>query len=742
MLEVNELFRLYAKINPMYQYLYLKPSTKDTHNSPKFSEFIKNTAKVCDKNAFLISIARVNNYIYFVLGVPKENVPSIKNILKSLFPSVGVETVSNYPPINQTGRVFSTKVLQSKDGLIPHKTINDSDIDYIDFIIELLQNTPNQDLFFAFELWVKKHSKGITEKVSFSTGVASVLRGKKEIAKLAKKKFEGGLYDVEIRVVSNDKEVLSVPDIKVYFDKFSLKNGNSYKLSNVAEIDYFKVKLSNLLSIDEFVSVIHFPKTHVLSRKLIVQDEKLLPIPKEVAEAAKREDSTVVGFGVKNDIKGDISFNEVLSQGVQSFDLDFVGIPPKDKNQHVYIIGKTGSGKTKLMELLMLDNVYKNENVIFLDPHGDTCEDMLRLIPHERMDDVIYIDFTRKDLIPSFNPLDQKNTRGRGSAVYVDGLVDSFRKFFGVDWNPRLEFLLKQIILALQYEKNATIDKIVKLLNDASYRNELTEKIGNDAVKTFWAVEFLSFSDKYGRESVSPLVSKINQMLSNQTVRRIVSVANSSFYVGDVIKDKKILLVNLSVGALGEWNSSFLGSMIVSKIMQEMFAQSEMPEEKRLQANLYVDEFQKFSTESFINIFSEARKYKLSLTVAHQYLGQIDENIMKSILGNVGSIFTFRLGQTDANVLSKEFKPYLNSLDFTYLHSRNFWAKVSVDGKISKPFLGRTLTVEYPEMDYAEYIRGNSYARYYRLASEVDEILKGNISMYKEDETNTFTSPI
>lgn len=703
----------------MYTFYYIKPNPKDEYSLEIYKNLLKQTSNACEKNPFMYGLCRIQGYLYFVLGIEKKYEDIVINVFKSHFSQIGIEKTSEYK--SSKINYYELGFKHAKQSLLPFKTIENLEIDPINLLIEFFQNIKDKNSFISLEIWIRQYKKTIYEKINFKTEKLTIHSKGRKVHTDLQKKLNSNLYKASVSIVSNDYNLLKDDNIRIFFDNFALKNGNYFIKSNIQKHNIERIQPGLILSSDEINSIIHFPKDYSDTRKLITQEVHFLPVPKDVSDVAKDPNSTLIGYS---------------SNGFQE---DKIAITRMDRNQHLYIVGKTGSGKTKLLELLMKSDIEKGEGLIFLDPHGDTARNLLRLIPENRVEDVIYADFADNDFIISFNPIEKSH---EFSEVLIDGFIESFKRYFSVDWNPRLEFLLRQVIIALQYSDKCTVSEIPNLLTNPKYRTDLIEKIGDDGVKSFWSVEYTKFSESYMNQAVSPLLNKVGQLLTNTTVRRILSMNTSSFDVDDILINKKILIVNLSVGELGEWSSSFLGSMMISKIIQIMFARAKLEESKRPQANLYVDEFQNFSTESFIKIFSEARKYKLALTVAHQYLSQIDSNIMKSILGNVGSIISFRLGQTDAAILGSEFKPYVKSEDFVHLNTRNFWAKISVNGKTSKPFSGITNDLIYPENDYSRRIKQNSISKFSRLATEIDKMIEGQITFESVEDTNTFPSPL
>jgi hypothetical protein len=706
--------------------LYLKPHPEDKNTREVFKELIKRASKANKKELFHVGLVQEEGYIYFSISVNDDQVSSLKTSIRGLFPHIDFDD-SNFYNIKEKPFSKTAIVLKKSDGL-PISTSVNEDIDPIEHLIEVFQEYSQYSNFMAIEMWLDEVEDILTDKIRQRYSLFRAGGATPEVQAKVQEKFKTKQFYSSLNLVENfqdeAKRTEFLSDLKLFLGHLGMKDANSLVVKDERQELLLTQPLKNpdqLLSIDEMVSILHFPARFKSDSKMILKETKDLPVPKEVAEIANHKETTIFAKG--------------LTPGKE----EKIGIKQEDRNTHMYIIGKTGSGKTKLLELLMRSDFEKGKGVIFLDPHGDTAENIIRYIPKSREKDVIYVDFTISDFVFAFNPLE--STRNSFKEISVENFLSIFQKFFSVDWNPKLEFLLRQVFYALSYSNKGTVLEIPKLLTDPEFRQKLIESIEDDSVRNFWSVEFNRFAESYATQAVSPLLNKISQMLTNTRVRRILSIPRSSFDIEEIVQGEKILIINLSVGELGEFSSSFLGSMIISKILQVMLAQADLAEDKRSQINLYVDEFQNFSTESFIKILSEARKYKLALTIAHQYLEQIPEPIRKAILGNVGSIVSFRLGQSDANLLSKEFKPYLKSEDFVRLSSREFWGKLAIDGKTSKPFLGKTLDLDEPESDMARTVKNASIQQAY-LAKEVDKMTEGELSFTEKDNQNNFTAPI
>jgi hypothetical protein len=357
----------------------------------------------------------------------------------------------------------------------------------------------------------------------------------------------------------------------------------------------------------------------------------------------------------------------------------------------MYTLGRTGMGKTTMLLNMILNDIYAGEGVCFIDPHGDAVEMLLKYIPAFRAKDVIY--FNPADLnypvpINIFGECEEQRKH-----ILVSGILSVFKKLYAGHWQHRQEHIMRNSILALlDYSGDKTLFEIYKLFSDWRFRKQIVAEIKDPVVKEFWQGEFSKYLYQYKGEALIPIQNKLGAFLTVPMVRRIVGQAESKINFRKVIDDGKILLVNISKGRVGEDISSFLGSVMVIKLQLAAMSRIDMPEEKRRDYYLYVDEFQEFvASDAFEGILSEARKYRLCLTMAHQYIGQLDEDLRKAVFGNVGTVIAFAVGPEDAQFLEKEFYPDFKRNDLIMLDKHRIYLKLAIDGKPSTPFSAVTL---------------------------------------------------
>ncbi len=387
------------------------------------------------------------------------------------------------------------------------------------------------------------------------------------------------------------------------------------------------------------------------------------------------------------------------------------GLKRVDRRRHLYIIGKSGVGKSKLLELLVRQDIAHGQGLCFMDPHGDVIEAILDYIPENRINDVCIIDPSDFKFPTSFNPL--QNVDPNFKHQMTQGLIEVMEKQFGANWTPRLEHVFRFTTLALLDYPHATMRGMISMLTDRNYRQKVVEYIEDDMVKRFWAIEFADWSEKFDTDAIIPLVNKLGQFLSDPMLRNIFGQKENKINLEDLMNERKIVLINLAKGRLGEENSSFFGSMFITKIKQAGMARASMPEKDRLDFYLYVDEFHNVVTETFENMLSEARKYGICLTMAHQYVGQLIPKVQQAVLGNTGTLIIFRVGGEDAVKLEPEMAPIFKIKDMINLGMQEFYIKETIDGETYDPFSAQTLkVVPSPHPPYRERIYDASRKRY------------------------------
>ena len=368
------------------------------------------------------------------------------------------------------------------------------------------------------------------------------------------------------------------------------------------------------------------------------------------------------------------------------------GIKSRDRIRHMYVIGKSGVGKSTLLENMAIQDIQHGEGVAVLDPHGSFAEKMLEYIPESRIKDVVYFAPFDTDNPISFNVLEDVGHDKRH--LVASGLMSSFKKIWVDAWSARMEYILNNILLALLEYPDATLLGVNRMLADKGFRNKVVENISDPSVKAFWTDEFAKYGERYMQEAGAAIQNKIGQFTANPLVRNIIGQSKSTFDIRKIMDEQKILIINLSKGRIGEQNTSLLGSMIITKIYLSAMSRAELSSQRMgglPNFYFYVDEFQSFANETFADILAEARKYKLALIIAHQYVAQMEEKVRDAVFGNVGTTISFRVGPLDAELLEKVFAPQFTQNDLINLGMAEIYLSLMINDIGSPPFSARTL---------------------------------------------------
>jgi CxxC-x17-CxxC domain-containing protein len=386
------------------------------------------------------------------------------------------------------------------------------------------------------------------------------------------------------------------------------------------------------------------------------------------------------------------------------------GIKTDDRRRHIYVVGKTGMGKTELLKNMVIQDIKNGNGVGFVDPHGEASEEILKFIPEERIKDVVYFNPADVDTPIAFNIMENVDAEYRH--LIAGGMMGVFKKIWPDVWSSRMEYILNNAILALLETPGSTLLGINRLLADVEWRNEILENVKDSVVKAFWVKEFARYSQRYEIEATAAIQNKIGQFISSPLIRNIIGQEKSTIDIRKIMDEKKILIMNLSKGRVGEDSSRLLGALLVTKLQLAAMSRVDTPEKDRNDFILYIDEFQNFSTDSFASILSEARKYRLSLVLAHQYINQMEEKVRDAVFGNVGTMILFRVGAEDGEFLEKEFSPEFYTHDLVNLPKQNIYVKLMIDGLTSRPFSAETLAPAVSDYDFEKEIIEFSRKKY------------------------------
>ncbi|MFC1790803.1 type IV secretion system DNA-binding domain-containing protein, partial [Patescibacteria group bacterium] len=576
----------------------------------------------------------------------------------------------------------------------PLKTYKEfADIDPLSSLWAVMSKATPQD-FFLFQVVITKAPKnwqGYGQK-AVETGIVTTnaegtpsRQALPNEALIKQKTSELGLT-AGLRLAANSQEALN--EMAGTFAAYARGDGNSLTFNSfprwrkkkfcqsIVERTTKYIPSGQIFSVSELATLWHLPNNTIKIPNILWGRSILSEAP----------DNLPTSIGITDEEKKDICFigrTEFKNQQAN------FGLKKKDRRRHIYIVGKTGTGKSTLLSNMITDDFKKGQGVAVIDPHGDLCEELLNYIPSSRINDVCY-----------FNPADRENPislniletgKPIDAELVTSGIVSIFHKLYGHSWGPRLEHILRNTVMTLAKVEGHTLVDILRMLSDKKFRDNVLKKLDDPVLQSFWRDEFEKMPDRLQKEAISPIQNKVGQFVTSTLVRGIVGKAKSSLTLETIMDQGKILLVNLSQGRLGEDNAALLGAMMITKIQQSAMHRVNVAESQRKDFYLYVDEFQNFATPSFIKILSEARKYRLNLTLANQYMAQIEPEIQHAIFGNTGSMICFVVGADDASILEKEFGEVFTQKDLVSLDRFQIACKLTIDSQSSQPFLAYTL---------------------------------------------------
>ncbi len=557
-------------------------------------------------------------------------------------------------------------------------------------------------------------------------------RDKTRISKAEEKATKLG-YQVKIRLayLGNDEinAKLNMQALVGTFKQFNSTNLNGFRMLggsfNPADLEAYKLRQFTdngfILNISELASIYHLPHTSVETPNIVWATSKTAEPPAKLPllTGSAENDKNISAFGLTN-------FRGINHQ---------FGMLRRDRSRHVYIIGQTGAGKSGLLELFALSDVFYNQGYCIIDPHGDFAINNLRFVPENRIKDVVYFNPSDTEHPVAFNPLELSDpSRKPNVSSEVIGVL---KRMFGDSWGPRLEHILRYTLLALLDRPETTLLDISRMLTDKDFRKETLEYCNDVTVLQFWKHEFGQWNEKQVNESIAPVLNKVGAFTANPIIRNIVGQPKSSFDIRKIMDEGKILVVNLSKGLIGEDNAGILGSFLVTKIQLAAMSRSDIPDvADRRPFYLYVDEFQNFATDSFATILSEARKYGLNLTVANQYIAQMTDSVRDAVFGNVGTTISFRVSADDAPILVKQFEPTFEADDLLQLNNRNFVISMIINGEKVPAFSATSLNLPKTPQDNFDKIIESSRTGYSRPRAEVEAEIKDTIEQsekYKKE---------
>lgn len=520
--------------------------------------------------------------------------------------------------------------------------------------------------------------------------------------KMLKLGFEFGIRVVTKAPTQVESEQI-LRDIVASFKQFTTAHLNTFihsvptKTGQEIYNDYVKRHLSSevvdILNIEELASLYHMPNISVETPNIAWSRSKKLEPPMNIP---------------KSGIDGVTVFAETDYRGNR---IDF-GIKREDRRKHFYVLGKTGVGKSTVFKNMFISDILRGDGACFVDPHGETVDELLDYIPPERVEDVIYFNPTDTSYPIGFNLLELKDKSQRD--LIADGVVEVFKKQFGNSWGPRLQYILTNTVATALEAQGTTLLSVPRMLLDKNYRKFILKQVDDPILIKFWEEEYaqMAQNNKLLAESVSPIQNKVGRFISSAVTRNIVGQVKSTIDLREIMDSQKILLVNLAQGKLGEETASLLGGMIITRLQSTALERVDMPAEERKDFFLFVDEFQNFATDSFAKILSEARKFKLDLCMTNQYIDQLPLTVRQAIFGNVGTLGSFVVSQADASILEKEFAPNVTSADLVSLDAHSMYIKLCIDGMTSNTFSARSLPPRFEPFGLKEKVVAYSREKY------------------------------
>ena len=719
-------------------------------------------------------IASVNGQIRFYVWVPKTLQSFVEGQIYSQYPTVQIHQANeDYTEHERDHEVaYSTELTLTTDEFLPIRTFQNFEVDPLagvtgtlaklettgeELWIQVLARPIPDDWQHAADRYINniKSGRGLSlpglggsmqwivgilgalwqppeQGVGQSTAVELSDRDKTRISEAEKKATKLG-YEVKIRLVymgeSNTNAKLRMQALVGTFKQFNSTNLNGFRAVKGAFGKEFLEKYRKrafygdgfILNIEELASVFHLPHTNVETPNIVWASAKTAEPPSKlpVLTGNDANDDQISAFGVTN-------FRGISHQ---------FGMLRYDRSRHVYIIGQTGTGKSGLLELFALSDIFHNQGYAIIDPHGDFAINNMKFIPGSRLNDVIYFNPADTAYPLGFNPLEVTNPNQKTNIS--SEVIGVLKRMFGDSWGPRLEYILRYTILALLDRPEATMLDITRMLTDKEFRKETLAYCRDTVVLQFWNVEFASWNDKFVAEAIAPVLNKVGAFTANPIIRNIIGQPKSTFNIRQIMDEGKILIVNLSKGLIGEDNAAILGSFLVTKIQLAAMSRSDIPDVRdRRPFYLYVDEFQNFATDSFATILSEARKYGLNLTVANQYISQMSETVRDAIFGNVGTMISFRVSADDAPILAKQFEPNFESIDLLQMHNRNFVINMVIGGEKTPAFSARSLELPPSQADNTPHIIEHSRRMYSKsredVEREISDIIMPNRNQKKQ----------
>ena len=654
----------------------------------RYSPIIDSLLFAKPRPVFALEVGVVNQRIAFMITCSTALEPYVRTQISARYPLASITPVAD-PLSNELERLHIGELRLTEASFYPLQTWREfKNADPTSAYLSIMAKAASQEIIWLqCVLSASPAGWQIAGQKALDRGrMVQGERGKqtrKELPEAAaiREKITKQGFATTIRIGASSPSRLN--QIAGAFTTLSRADGNRLTLVKPM-LDSWRLRLlkrqtthKRVLSLAELASIWHLPSKQTLIPSIVWGKSILSEAPESLPV-------------LKNDLPHDKSVNLIGTTTYKNSQVEF-GIKDADRLRHVWAIGKTGVGKSTLIANMVIDDLKKGKGVAIIDPHGDLSEIILEYIPSYRINDVIYFNPVDRERPVQLNVLEIKRADER--ELIVSGIVAIFYKLYGDSWGPRLEYILRNTLLALSEMPQATLVMVPRVLTDPEFRKRVLHHVHDSVIVNFFANEYEAMPERLRQDAIAPILNKIGRFVSSPLIRNIISSPRSSVNLESIMSEKKILIANLSQGLIGEDNAALLGAMLITQCQLAAMKKVSVPEKDRADFFLYVDEFQNFATTSFIKILAEARKYRLALLMANQYIGQIPSDVQKAILGNVGSILSFTLGADDAHHLEKEFAGVFTQEDLLGLDRYQIALRLTVNGRASRAFLAHTLPV-------------------------------------------------
>jgi len=691
--------------------------------------------KAAKRERLSFEIAVIGKRIGFYVWVPNYLKSYVEEQIYAQYPTVHISEIEDYA-LYQEDKTYSTELVTELkfvgNNALPIKTFQSFEVDPLAAITATLAKFSEEEEAWLQLLikpaagnWHKNSERYISgiknQGGSKTTGFMSALWKPPEVkteavklsdyettrASAAVEKTQKLAFETQLRIVyrgntTTQQAQLQMQSIVASYKQFNSTYLNGFEARRIANdpfvVAHYRSRAFNktgfICNIEEVATLYHLPHTNVETPFILWATSQTAEPPANLPILTPETQDLLSPIAATNFRGHNTMF----------------GIPRTDRSRHLYIIGQTGTGKSGMLELLTISDIYSPFGFAVIDPHGDYAQAVLKRIPAERAADVVYFNPADTDFPMGFNPLEVYDAKLKTHTC--SELIGVIKRIFENSWGPRLEYILRYSILALLDYPDATMLDLTRILTEKRFRNDVLKYVTDPVVRNFWTIEFASWNDKFMTEAVAPILNKVGAFTANPLVRNIIGQPKSSFNVRQIMDERKILIVNLSRGLVGEDNASLLGALLVTKVQMAAMSRADISGEERTPFYLYVDEFQNFATDSFATILSEARKYGLSLTVANQYTAQMMPEVKDAVFGNVGSIITFRTSADDARGMLKYFEPKFTDYDLVHMHNRHFAISMTIGGEKVPAFSAISLNLPPFGYDYTPQIVAHSRSQY------------------------------